>query len=190
LRTLIVDNVRVVNDVKCRFKKYGLRVGVVLASLFVCNLAKAKANVSLNWDANPDPSVAGYKVYYGGASGNYTNVINAGNTTGAAVSGLVEGQTYYFAVTAYTYDGLESNFSDESAFLAPGLVTLTPGATPDAPIQIRFPTAVGHSYDLQESTDLKNWVTVWQTEGFANDWVEFDGPVNPSGALFYRVMLH
>jgi hypothetical protein len=74
----------------------------------------------LVWDApttNPDGTplngtLAGYKVYYGTASGNYTMVIDAGNVTSYDVSGLAAG-TYYFVVTAYDTVGSESPYSNE-----------------------------------------------------------------------------
>jgi hypothetical protein len=37
-----------------------------------------------------------------------------GPTTNAVVSGLIDGVTYFFAVTAYNALGLESDFSAES----------------------------------------------------------------------------
>lgn len=174
----------------CWFKKFGVGVGAVLVGLFVCSLAKAVSRVSLDWNPNTDPSVAGYNVYYGGTSRGYTNVINVGTSTNAVIAGLAEGQTYYFAVTAYTYDGAESDFSNEYTFLVPGLLQVTPGATPTAPVQIRFPVAIGHWYELQQSVDLVSWFTIWQTTGIANVWVEFDVPPSLSQPVFYRVALH
>jgi len=134
--------------------------------------------------------VIGYNVYYGGGTRSYTNILNVGNSTNAVVNGLVEGKTYYFAVTAYTLDGAESDYSDEFVYLVPGFLTLTRGGTPSAPWQIRFPVAGGHSYELQQSVDLVNWFTVWQTMGVSNVWVEFDAAVNTSETLFYRVISH
>ena len=171
-------------------KKFGVGVGVVLVSLFVCTFANAASSLSLDWNPNTDPSVAGYNVYYGSTSGAYTNVINVGNTTNTVVGGLVEGQTYYFAVTAYTFDGIESDFSNEFIYIVPGRLTLTRGATPESPMQVRFPVASGHWYELQESLDLVSWITIWQTAGNSNVWVEFDAPVTSSGPAFYRVVLH
>ncbi len=75
--------------------------------------ALATGSVTLAWNASTDPSVAGYNVYYGGASGAYTNEICAGNATNATISGLAEGTTYYFAATTYTASGMESSFSSE-----------------------------------------------------------------------------
>jgi hypothetical protein len=175
---------------RCWFKKLGVGVGAVLVSLFFCSLAKATSSVPLNWNPNTDPSIAGYNVYYGSSSGVYTNVINVGNSTNTVVDGLVEGQTYYFAVTAYTFDALESDFSAETVYLVPGVVTLAKGDTPDAPMEVRFPVTPGHWYELQQSSDLVNWFAVWQTTGVSNVWVGYDAPINTSGPQFYRVVLH
>ncbi len=64
-----------------------------------------------NTDGSP-ATVTGYRVYYGTASGTYTNKIDAGTTTTYTVTNLSPG-TYYFAVTAYDSSGNESAFSDE-----------------------------------------------------------------------------
>jgi fibronectin type 3 domain-containing protein len=76
--------------------------------------------VNLIWDApitNEDGStlndLAGYNVYYGTASENYSQSIDAGNTTTYTVANLADGLTYYFAVTAYDISGNESEYSNE-----------------------------------------------------------------------------
>src|SRR5215472_2942402 len=79
----------------------------------------ATGNVTLAWDANPDPSVAGYKLYYGTTSGSYGTVISAGTATTATASNLTEGATYYFAATDYDTNGFESDFSTEVAYTVP-----------------------------------------------------------------------
>jgi hypothetical protein len=171
----------------CRFEKFGL---MVLACFLACSIAEGNSSVSLEWNPNTDPSVDGYNVYYGGASHDYTNVIPLGNTTNVRVDGLMEGKAYYFAVTARDAYGDESDFSDETAYLVPGFVTLTPGTIPGDPLRIQFPVAPAHWYELQESTDLQSWTTIWQTTGVTNTWVEFDAAVAPEGQQFFRVALH
>ncbi len=66
-----------------------------------------------NTDGTPLTDLAGYKIYYGTSSGNYTAVINVGNITSYAVGNLAPGATYYFAVTAYDSANNESSFSNE-----------------------------------------------------------------------------
>lgn len=70
------------------------------------------AQVQLAWNQSTDPSVIGYKVYYGTQSNNYPSVIDAGANLGYTVTGLSASQAYYFAVTAYTSDA-ESGFSQQ-----------------------------------------------------------------------------
>src|SRR5207244_154249 len=77
------------------------------------------ASVSLVWNASSGTNVAGYNVYYGVASRTYTNKVNVGNVTNATISGLIEGTTYFFAVTAYDQYGLESDYSNEMSYMVP-----------------------------------------------------------------------
>jgi hypothetical protein len=79
------------------------------------------ASVTLAWDPSPDTNVAGYNVYYGPSSGNYTNIVSPGNTTNVTVSGLMVGANYYFVATALSTDGLESDPSNE--------INYTPGVS-------------------------------------------------------------
>jgi len=95
--------------------------------------AFATGSVTLAWNASTDPNAAGYNVYYGGASGTYTNEICAGNATNATISGLVEGTTYYFATTCYSASGTDSPFSSEVSYLVPM-------NTPNTPIVNQPPT--------------------------------------------------
>lgn len=71
------------------------------------------AEVSLAWDPNTEPDLAGYKVYYGLGSRNYDRVMDVGNTTSCVVTGLEQDRTYYFAATAVNTANIESEFSDE-----------------------------------------------------------------------------
>jgi hypothetical protein len=81
--------------------------------------ALASANVTLSWNQSSDPIVAGYDIYYGGASGVYTNVIDAGNNTSVTISNLINGATYYFAAATYTAAGAASAQSSEVAYTVP-----------------------------------------------------------------------
>jgi hypothetical protein len=91
---------------------------IVFSLLFASTSDVRAAEVTLAWDANPEPSVQGYRVYYGTASGLYTNAFDAGNRTDCVIAGLDPGATYYFACTAYSATGDESNFSGEIVYVA------------------------------------------------------------------------
>ena len=69
------------------------------------------ASVTVSWSANTESDLAGYKVYYGTSSGNYTTSIYVGNVTTYTVNGLSTGRTYYFAVSAFDKSGNESQKS-------------------------------------------------------------------------------
>ncbi len=79
-----------------------------------------KDYVTLSWTApsfNADGhqlagDLAGYIIYYGQNSGNYTESVDIGNFTDASVSDLTIG-TWCFTVTAYDAVGNESDFSEE-----------------------------------------------------------------------------
>jgi hypothetical protein len=115
------------NEVLCRpFKITGLTkfLGGLLILAALSTSAQAAGSVTLTWIRCTNSIVAGYNVYYGGASGTYTNEIRVGNATNATISGLVQGTTYYFAATSYTSLGMESPFSSEVSYLVPPNVPL------------------------------------------------------------------
>jgi len=74
--------------------------------------------IKLTWDADKEPDIAGYKVYYGTTPGKYGPGIDVGNVTKYTLEGLVKKQTYYVAIKAYTRPGKESPFSQEVSGVA------------------------------------------------------------------------
>jgi len=104
--------------------------------MFAPQLGFATQSVTLAWDPSPDTNVVGYRVYYGVVSRTYTNVVNVGNATNVTINGLVEGTTYYFAATAYNSLGMESDYSAESVYTAPGLPNQAPTLNALANIRI------------------------------------------------------
>ncbi len=77
------------------------------------------AQATLAWDPNTESDLAGYKIHYGTASGNYTVHTDVHNVTSYTVIGLTTGQTYYFAVSAYDASGNESSYSNEVSYSVP-----------------------------------------------------------------------
>ncbi|HEX5220020.1 MAG TPA: Ig-like domain-containing protein [Verrucomicrobiae bacterium] len=93
---------------------------LLLVALFSKPVSASAADVMLAWDASPDPQVVGYRIYYGVASGNYTNSAPVGLVTNATLTGLVVGTRYYFAATAFDDTGIESDFSNETSYVPAG----------------------------------------------------------------------
>src|ERR1043166_8220182 len=79
----------------------------------------ATRSVTLMWASDARSELAGYNVYYGTQSGNYTRVMVAGADANVTITGLVPGATYYFVVTAQSPLGLESDPSNEIAYQVP-----------------------------------------------------------------------
>ena len=77
------------------------------------------ATVTVAWDKSPETDVIGYNFHYGEYSHNYQYTVDVDNNTSCSISGLAEGTTYYFAVTAYNDKGLESSYSEELAHTIP-----------------------------------------------------------------------
>ncbi len=80
--------------------------------------------INLAWDSNPEPTVLGYKIYYGKASRVYDHITDAGSATpipdngrSYQLSGLIPGQVYYISITSYNSNG-ESDFSNEVSGMA------------------------------------------------------------------------
>lgn len=96
-------------------------------------------DVTLQWDPNTEPALAGYKIYYkadapgppftGTESAQGASPVNAGNQTTATLTGLDPARSYYFAVTAYDAGGSESAYSNTVYVLE----TIAPTASITAP---------------------------------------------------------
>ena len=82
-----------------------------------CTVYAGQAN--LTWDASTQPEVAGYMVRYGPTSGNYSTAIDVGKVNAYTVTGLMEGNTYYFSLTAYDVGREESPASNEASARVP-----------------------------------------------------------------------
>jgi hypothetical protein len=72
--------------------------------------SSTQRTVSFGWTASPDPSVLGYKIYWGTGSGNYQNVRDVKKVMTTSLV-LTNANKYYVAVTAYdlTHESYLSN---------------------------------------------------------------------------------
>jgi PKD repeat protein len=98
--------------------------------------------VSLAWDPSSSSNLAGYRLYYGQASQTYTSHIDVGLQTSYTITGLTDGQTYYFAATAYDLAGIESTFSNEVSTTLPTSTTAPVAAFSGNPTSGQAPLTV------------------------------------------------
>jgi YHS domain-containing protein len=101
----------------------------------------APGSATLAWNPVPDPTVAGYLVYYGTMSGMPAFSVDAGAAASVTITNLSPGQTYYFSVAAYDTNDMIGPSSGElsyvvpgSGYFPPGSVAVTPGVVPGSAI--------------------------------------------------------
>ncbi len=100
-----------------------LSLFILLLLIPLLPLSLQAAQVTVAWDPETDTGLAGYKLYYGTQSKNYSLFIDAGNSTTVQVPNLQSGTTYYLAATAYDSTGLESGYSNEISYTVPASCT-------------------------------------------------------------------
>jgi fibronectin type 3 domain-containing protein len=154
-----------------------------------------QAAPTLEWDANPEASVAGYNVYLGQISGSYTETVDVGPNTFWQMTNLNPGVTYFLAVTAYDTARLESPFSEEVVYTVPvnGVnATLLPSAvTADSSRKaVRFVAQSGQTCRIVASSDLETWESIYTTQINSDGEYEFvDAEAANHAMRYYRVVV-
>jgi hypothetical protein len=159
----------------------------LLLALFVPS-SRATHSLTLNWEASPDSSVTGYILYYGTATRQYTRRFPVGRLRKATVSGLIEGVTYFFAVTTCDVIGRESLPSSELSYTVPGVfLTMSraqDGAAAPGQFQVASAGVVPFAWLVDASDDLKHWHTVLRG---ANSVVRLTFNVTDAPRMFFRL---
>src|SRR5262249_34860502 len=106
--------------------------------------------VTIAWDSVKG-DVAGYRLYVGQQSGDYSQAVDTGNATQTTLTNLSNGATYFFSVAAYSNEGIESAYAQEISYQVgsqtnpPPAVTLTApadGSVFQEPANIQFAATV------------------------------------------------
>ena len=75
--------------------------------------------VDIYWDASPQSDVAGYNIYVSDSYDGEYSLIGSTEGTYYIDYGARNGVTYYYAVTAYDFNGNESDLSEDVAYDTP-----------------------------------------------------------------------
>jgi hypothetical protein len=149
--------------------------------LSIAGASDATAGVlTLQWDPSPDSSVAGYTVYVGTESGQYSSTFNVGNQLRFVFPDAQFGKQYYFAVAAYTSANILGPLSaevsgrvDASLQLSnPGDVTSLAGQP--ATVQLRA-SASGTGALTYDATGLPLGVTIDAATGLISGTPRTEG---------------
>ncbi len=112
--------------------RFRLFLGISLAfALIFCSSPTLvfSADVTLTWDPNAEEDLAGYRIYYRTAGGDYDYIVDVGNQTECTVTDhleLEEGLPYYFSATAYDLSNNESDYSEEFPYTPRCSYSITP----------------------------------------------------------------
>jgi K319L-like, PKD domain/Fibronectin type III domain len=138
--------------VPTRSLKRTFRTGVVAVLLMLGVTPSAHAaTASLSWSANSESDLAGYVAYWGGSSGSYSNQRDVTTDTSTSISGLTEGNTYFFAVKAYDDGGNLSPFSTEVSLTVP--LSGPSDTTPPSLLTVATPSATSVVLTFSEALD-------------------------------------
>ncbi|GAU08921.1 fibronectin type III domain-containing protein [Desulfoplanes formicivorans] len=134
---------------------------ICFLAVFVVHAMPARATaVTISWNANSDKNLNGYRVHYGTKSRDYQYIEDVGNITRYVTDDLQEGETYFFAATAYDLYGNESDYSQEVSYTVPTTDTPTPDPEPVSQGRLRMETG---EVDVDH-----NWTTVELSQTFSD----------------------
>ena len=107
-----------------------MKIIIWITALIITTVAFCNAGeVTLQWDANTEPSLVGYKMYYTDSTNSWCEL--TGKVTEYTVVNLTPGDTYTFQLTAYD-NASESLKSNSVVYTDPGFI---PTENPKEPIK-------------------------------------------------------
>lgn len=165
-----------------------LRPKIALLLVALLPWLVSAAEVTLVWEPSPEETVSGYRIYYGLEARTYLGFVETDEGFSAHITGLEDGATYYFAATAVTEDGSESDYSNEVQWTTPAPPQPTFGLSsvgPELAVLVGY-GAPGGTYEIEWSPDLMTWASleVFVVPESGSFTVEHRNP--PAEACFYR----
>lgn len=141
---------------------------VAFAHLLLLASVTHSRDITLEWDPNTEPDIAGYKIYYKAASPELPldgtgaeegpSPVDVKENTRAVLKGLDDSKIYYFAVTAYNSAGYESSFSNivASDWIPVQTTPQSDSTVPGSAVQFTWtspPPGLDVTYTLYYGTD-------------------------------------
>ena len=144
---------------------------------------------TLAWNLDQDPTVSGYRLYFGISGSTTTNRLDVGMTNLVTLQSLLASSNYFFYVVAYATNGLESLPSTAMKYNPPALsgLKLTPLA--NRTLSIHFWAATGAVCHVEYTPSLNppQWQTLSNATADASGNVTLTDPLSGHPpARFYR----
>jgi fibronectin type 3 domain-containing protein len=141
------------------------------------------AQVSLSWNASS--GAATYNVKRSTNNGGPYAPMASATTTSFTDTGLANGTTYYYVVSAASTNGESGNSLQIGATPTAPPVTLIPGPYTNGQFTLQFQAAAGVTYVIQASTNLQDWMPIFTNQSLGGQFIYTD--TNASApATFYR----
>ncbi|MBD3184091.1 T9SS type A sorting domain-containing protein [Candidatus Poribacteria bacterium] len=130
--------------------------------------------IKMSWPMGQEPDLAGYRIYLGTSSGNYTQSINIGKINWHTLKNLENGTKYYMSVSAYDNENNESLKSievtatpDDDDKKKPNFSAFYPNKVAEGTgFYIRCGiTDESGVYDGPSNADLRGVYLVWDDDG-------------------------
>jgi fibronectin type 3 domain-containing protein len=149
-------------------------------SIFVAPAGRmlASQSVLLTWDPSPTAGVTGYTVFYGVTRGNLNHQVSVGPFTSATISGLADGQTYYFEVTASVATGQQSPPSNVANYSTPGSPAPTSGLVPPANAWMQYDANSQQwtlAWNASSSANVRSYRVYWRSSMGAQIFIVYSG---------------
>jgi hypothetical protein len=159
--------------------KWNLTLVLVIFAI-VSSQAAFAAAVRLTWESNMESDLAGYRVYYGTSSHSYTDTKDVGLSTTTDINGVINGTTYYFAISAYDTSGNESLLSEEITAVIPAESEIDEDSRPVDSDADGIPDSVEILWGLDPDDPLDS-LEDYDEDGAVN-LVEYMNNTNPNDA--------
>lgn len=122
------------------------KILMILWVLLFLSFPVFASDLEVTWNPNAETDLAGYKVFYGNATGVYSNSVDVGKVTTYLITNVTQGKTYYVSLKAYDTSNNLSEFSAEVSLYVP-IPDTTPPSVPVNLVATITGTVVGLKWD-------------------------------------------